>query len=578
MVAWKLQKAIAGTASKDAPRSGTATVQRRDSNGTVWVRLPGASMDTPVVGSVVASVAAGDTISYEIQGGRVNVTGNASDPAAGERAVGAVRKAANAARGLARDAKAIAEATGQYFWRDDSGAHVSTEKNNPAGPQNTIWNSLGMLFRSGTTNLLAIVAGADSGMDVYDGQGNDEDNIIASHRGSGTRIGRSSENNMLITPHNIRSYDEYQRELFRVGKNVEADGYKPTQETWTIETAGTDSVDICVWEHNVGNVKGYKRNSTDVIDPLTITLNGTEIAPEHYTVEYSVSISQDWAHITFDGTVTTNVDDTLVVAYRSNFVGMSMHFGPYSESDGNGAVALGHDTFALGVGCHATGVGTSATGSGTSASGGYYAQDGDFYVGIDGGKASGRGCSASGIATVAKGEGQAVFGRANVPDNYGTYAFIVGNGHINTFDGVVDSYSNAFAIRWNGVVEHYGDVPWTTFPVSSAASHYNSSKPLRYRKWGQMVNLMGAVTPNADVQAGQSYSLTIGTLPVGCRPQEELTQLCQGSGTASWMLRITTGGVVTAERYRTGSGYAVMPAPSGGSSGAWLTMNCTFIV
>lgn len=477
-VAWKLRKVISG-GSRDAPsRTGTATVQRRDADGTVWVRFPGSSIDTPVTGAVVANVAAGDTISYDLSGGRVSVIGNASDPAAGERAVGAVRKMANAARELAGDAKAIAEATGQYFWHDDNGAHVSTEKDNPAGPQNTIWNSLGMLFRAGTTNLLAIVAGTDSGMDVYDGQGNGDENIIASHRGSGTRIGRSSENNMMITPHNIRSYDEYQRELFRVGKNVEADGYKPTTETWTIETAGRNSFSICVWRLNVGNAKGYRRNSTDVIDPLTITLNGAEIAPEHYTVQYDVSASQDWAQITFDGTVTTNVDDTVVIAYRSNFVGMSMHFGPYSESDGNGGVALGYDTFALGVGCHAVGVGTSATGSGTSASGGYYAQMGDVYIGIDGGKANGRGCHADGIATVARGDGQAVFGRANIEDYYNRYGLILGNGHINTQEGTVDSRSNAFAVEWDGDVEYAGTLHGKTWRSGTSGTTSGGSTAL----------------------------------------------------------------------------------------------------
>lgn len=155
---------------------------------------------------------------------------------------------------------------------------------------------------------------------------------------------------------------------------------------------------------------------------------------------------------------------------------------------------------------------------------------------------------------------------------YGQYALIVGNGTDPS------RRSNAFAVQWDGVTTHYGDIPWTDFPIASTVNHYSSTKKLRYRKWGQMVNLMGAVSPKADLPAGMEYSLTIGTLPVGCRPQGELIQLCQGSGTASWMLRITTGGVVTAERYRTGSGYAVMPAASSSSNGAWLTFNVTFLV
>ena len=564
-VAWKLRKAIAGTAQKDAPsRTGIATVQRRDADGTVWVRFPGSSIDTPVTGAVVANVAAGDTISYDLSGGRVSVTGNASDPAAGVGEVNTVRKVAAAAGRLAKDAKAIAEATGQFFWHDDNGAHISTEEGNSTGYRNALWNSLGMLFRAGATNLLAIVAGADSGIDVYDGEGNSEGNIIASHRSSGSRIGRSGESNMLITPHNIRSYDEYQRELFRVGKNVEADGYNPTQETWTIETAGTDSVDICVWEHNVGNVKGYKRNSTDVIDPLTITLNGTEIAPEHYAVEYSVSISQDWAHITFDDTVTTNVDDTLVVAYRSNFVGMSMHFGPYSESDGNGAVALGHDAFALGVGCHATGVGTSATGSGTSASGGYYAQDGDFYIGIDGGKASGRGCSASGIATVARGYGQAVFGRANVQDNYGTYAFIVGNGHINTSEGVVDSYSNAFAVAWDGTVTAAGEVKGASVAATVTLASSVTATTHTVKRSGNLATVY-IDGMNLAAELANHGTAVVATVPSGYRPAYAAYAQLSGWNNGGSYATVGTDGSVTVNNQ---SGAAI---PTARSLGLTLT-------
>lgn len=188
MVAWKLRKVIVGESHKAASRSGNATVQRRDADGTVWVRFPGASMDTPVTGSVVASAEVGDTISYDLRDGRVSVTGNASDPAAGSRTVDTVRKVAAAAGRLAEDAKSIAEATGQHFWHDTNGAHISTEKGNPTGERNALWNSLGMLFRAGATNLLAIVAGSNSGIDVYDGTGNTSDNVVASLRKNAIKL------------------------------------------------------------------------------------------------------------------------------------------------------------------------------------------------------------------------------------------------------------------------------------------------------------------------------------------------------------------------------------------------------
>ena len=45
-----------------------------------------------------------------------------------------------------------------------------------------------MLFRAGATNLLAIVAGSNSGIDVYDGTGNTSDNVVASLRKNAIKL------------------------------------------------------------------------------------------------------------------------------------------------------------------------------------------------------------------------------------------------------------------------------------------------------------------------------------------------------------------------------------------------------
>ena len=114
---------------------------------------------------------------------------------------------------LASEAADIANATGQYFWHDANGAHVSTEENNPEGERNSIWNSLGMLFRKGATNLLAVLAGGASGTDpkgiaVYDGEGNDAENVIASFTDSGSVIGKNvtGESRSEITSSGMRIY------------------------------------------------------------------------------------------------------------------------------------------------------------------------------------------------------------------------------------------------------------------------------------------------------------------------------------------------------------------------------------
>lgn len=78
----------------------------------------------------------------------------------------AVTSAIGSGDRIAADASAareIAEATGQHFWDDTNGAHVTEAtreewEQQQSGP-NSLWNSLGMLFRDGLTNLMALISG-----------------------------------------------------------------------------------------------------------------------------------------------------------------------------------------------------------------------------------------------------------------------------------------------------------------------------------------------------------------------------------------------------------------------------------
>lgn len=103
----------------------------------------------------------------------------------------------------AENALDIAEATNQHFWNDTNGLHIATEANNATAEKNSIWNSLGMLFRQGANNLVAILAGSTSdtrGLAIYDGQGNNESNIIAKLVGTMLRIGKSDAARVEVSP------------------------------------------------------------------------------------------------------------------------------------------------------------------------------------------------------------------------------------------------------------------------------------------------------------------------------------------------------------------------------------------
>lgn len=126
---------------------------------------------------------------------------------------------ASASVQIANAAQGVANAVNQHFWDDSDGAHVTEvtkdEWNDALGAKyhtgaNTLWNTLGMLFRNGLDNLLAVLAGstpATRGIAIYDGLGNASTNIIASFTGSGAVIGKESERRMTVTSAGLDALD-----------------------------------------------------------------------------------------------------------------------------------------------------------------------------------------------------------------------------------------------------------------------------------------------------------------------------------------------------------------------------------
>lgn len=123
-----------------------------------------------------------------------------ANPGSGDRMQAAVTEAhdlAASVEGIAQEAKEVAEATGQHFWPDTDGVHVtevtqeawsdSTSSDYHSGA-NVLLNALGQLFRDGLNNLLALVGGSNPGVAIYDGTGNDAENIVASFDGDGMAV------------------------------------------------------------------------------------------------------------------------------------------------------------------------------------------------------------------------------------------------------------------------------------------------------------------------------------------------------------------------------------------------------
>lgn len=145
-------------------------------------------------------VSSGDDVLVSLSGdGPLKAPMVIANPGSGDR-----QKAQTAAAAaLAAAAQAVAEATGQHFWEDSNGAHVtqvtqdewsdSGDPNYHSGP-NSLWNALGMLFRDGLTNLLAVLP---TGIAIYDGLGNDATNIVANFTASLIELGKNSTSSII---------------------------------------------------------------------------------------------------------------------------------------------------------------------------------------------------------------------------------------------------------------------------------------------------------------------------------------------------------------------------------------------
>ena len=109
-----------------------------------------------------------------------------SNPGSGDR----MQVQISNAETLAEQAEAVATATGQHFWSDTDGAHVTEvtreDWETTHTGANSLWNSLGMLFRDGLNNLLAVLT---SGIAIYDGNGNAAANILAEFMADHVRVG-----------------------------------------------------------------------------------------------------------------------------------------------------------------------------------------------------------------------------------------------------------------------------------------------------------------------------------------------------------------------------------------------------
>ena len=531
-------KGIAGEASRST-RTVPAVCTRVDGDGTAWVRAVGSSEDTPIDGASTSVVEAGDMVNVDVNDGTATIVGNMTSPSVGSVQLGRVADSADRmfsklggsidiASGIAGAAERVAKAINQHFWTDNSGIHVTQATREEwqasnSGP-NVLINSLGQLFRDGLNNLLSLLP-AQTQTDTFTGDGT-------------TTTFTLSE-----TPISITSVT--------VGGTATV-AYSISGTTLTFNTAPVSDSEVVVAyrtsNSNVAIFDGNGNTSSNVIarfgeDGAQIGYDGAShmtITPEHMAMtNYSGTSELFWIDAN-TGSFSNGIRGS--VGHDGGRYSGTFGLGNVAKPSVDGEMDFGVGAFAHGSGCSAYGDGAFAGGKTAVAN---------------------QAAFAHGYHVIAA-RRQAVVGQYNVEDTSNEYLFIVGNGKSDT------SRSNAYAVAWDGTVTHATDVSAQALPLSSAVQAYSDAQAPHYSRWGNVVHLVGAVKPTSEVAAGGS--VTIGTLPEGCRPAQELDILCQGSTNHTWLLRVYPSGEVAGERYRNGATNDAMP------TNAWLTFSATFLV
>ncbi|MBQ9002968.1 MAG: hypothetical protein IJ087_14040 [Eggerthellaceae bacterium] len=191
------------------PEAQWATVVARGNEGRPTVAIDGG--ETVTCHSWAAEAYEGNRVTVEVRNHKAYLLTNESRPATddalasdameavealNESTVPSLRSAIRAAKEAADEAQQTADATGQYFFHDSNGAHVTTTPNTATGAFNSLWNSSGLLFRALSYNLVSLT---HSALSFFDGQGNNDSNIVALFGKAMARVGKLSGGNVVMS-------------------------------------------------------------------------------------------------------------------------------------------------------------------------------------------------------------------------------------------------------------------------------------------------------------------------------------------------------------------------------------------
>ncbi len=497
--------------------SGTATADSAD--GTVTVQLEDG--DVIEVGTI-GSVSAGDTVTIHVQRGEAQVIASEGWGDAMQAAVD--------------EATAIAEATGQHFWHDSNGAHV-TEITQDQWAQsqtghNILVNAEGMLLRDALNFLAAF---SPSAVTFYDGNGNDASNITAQFGSAGAIIGASGRPRVLVSSDRLSAVNADDALFFDVDYNGAQTTARTSIAAYKVDYVddGTnqlfDQIDISSAASGTIGMSGITVILPTIYDRVGSVISTSNCTATLNSGSHTVDIVPT---VTFIAGTSGSVTATAVLDNLSGpDITVTLVF-TYNATDGtlDATIAVADmrlDYITTGsVGYDIVTTAPAFT-LGSRQAGG---TSGDYSAAI-------------GEGIEAQGDYQTAVGRYNVADS--TSALIIGNGTGE------NARSNAFTVDWSGNVEAAGTIEAKCGAVATSgvatASTGTTISAQEAVKWGGIAQVRLAFTRNSAITvlaSGNITDFTAVTLASEYRPKVATAFACPADDAGPIFGTINTDGTV----------------------------------
>lgn len=370
---------------------------------------------------------------------------------------------AESANIAAEEAQAVAEATGQHFWNDDNGAHVTevtqdewndSSSENYHNGFNSLFGSLGLLLRKALNNIAAFT---HSSVSFYDGEGNETANIVAQFGKDGQVIGKQSESHIEQNYHAWKMIDKFETVYTHISdlREYVVNGQGGVDYYATIvERYISDGARIRYhMSRRVSRLISVFVDEIDVTSSVTLATGSYvvfSIAPEEGAVIDITYYTSDLSPVyTFGTRYSGETISPYSYVFGENCTASSLYSvaeGLRSDASGYASHVEGSDSHAYGSYSHAEGLTSVASGYNSHAEGGATASGAGSHA--EGGTASGTTSHSEGSGTIASGisshaEGSSTQASNDASHSEGTHT--IASGYASHAEGFYSTASESFS-------------------------------------------------------------------------------------------------------------------------------------